>query len=647
MLISILLSATTVNAAGPDDPSPFGIVCPWPKVGETGARWVRCGAGATQLVDWGAVEPEAGRFVWDGADSELVKWDKPEGLTPLPILAYTAPWASSGLDGDRACPPRDLRDYARFVRESVARYKGDIRYWEVWNEENIEFFKGTIPQYVDMLKIASIAARQADPEARVVFGGTAGVDSRFIERCYELGTGPYFDVMAVHPYQWGRTFNDGWNRDKMTRLRSVMDRFGGARVPIWCTEIGWSTGEGVSNEDQARLLVQAFVGNLALKDLGIAKVFWFCVKDWGGPGHGIFADDGSRKPAFEAYRIVTRELEGTVPVGRLDTGDVRCHAFCDLDGQRAVLVFWSPTLEPMPLALPKLGGEFTVVDLNGREQRLTGEQLPQLTATPEPSYLRLPPEALAALLPADATLRPAAYWSPPDRPATPPWWPSVQIPEGTSRLCFVLGETREVSVDLWNLGAEPQQATVTVSLLGEQDRVLAADDRRCPLPADACTPALLSLAVPPGLAPGLTPMVVSLRTEADPRPIEYRLAVRVAQGPTIEFLANSHVERSVYLQPGHESGCSESCRFGKTWTYAFDVPFACEAELQMLLGAHLAGPFAVRYSQDGNEWKTLLDGRGDRAWRQATLTNLQPGKLYLRFAGENVQLDELVLTWVR
>jgi hypothetical protein len=67
----------------------------------------------------------------------------------------------------------------------------------------------------------------------------------------------------------------------------------------------------------------------------------------------------------------------------------------------------------------------------------------------------------------------------------------------------------------------------------------------------------------------------------------------------------------------------------------------------MLLGAHMAGPFTVTYSPDGTDWRTLLDSRGDRAWRQATVANLQPGQLYLRFAGENVQLGELVLAWER
>jgi len=36
---------------GPDERSPFGIVCPWTDIGQTGARWTRCGAGATELVN--------------------------------------------------------------------------------------------------------------------------------------------------------------------------------------------------------------------------------------------------------------------------------------------------------------------------------------------------------------------------------------------------------------------------------------------------------------------------------------------------------------------------------------------------------------------------------------------------------------------
>lgn len=652
-MIAVLLLPALTLADGPDDPSPFGIVCPWPEVQDTGARWVRCGAGATQLVDWGSVEPRPGEFTWDAADRELDEWDKPWGLTPLPILAYTAPWASSGPDGDRGYPPNDLRHYARFVRESVARYKEDVKYWEVWNEQNISFFKGTIPQYVDMLKVASIAAHQADPDCHIVFGGTAGVDTRFIERCYELGAGPYFDVMAVHPYQWGRTFNDGWNREKVERLRALMNRKQHRATPVWLTEVGWSTAE-VSDEDQARLLVQSYVSNLALNHLGVAKVFWFSVKDWGGPGHGIFADNGSRKPSFNAYSIMTRELEGRVHLGRLETGDVRCHAFSDPDEETPVLVFWSPTLEPMPLALPHLDGAMTLVDINGNEEPLPTDQLADLTATPEPQYLRLPKRAVSRLVQTDVLtedrLSPPRYWPAP-RPLPPrPWFASVQMPEGTGRLWFVPGEEQEVVVDLWNLSSEAQKATLRLAFMGTFDRLHPGVGIACEMPAMTKTPVTLSIATPDSTL-GIRQLFVILKTDLDEGErggyLHYAPLVRVAEGPTVEFLANSHLERSLYLQPEHSSGCSESCRFGSEWTYGFDVPLACDAKLEMFLGAHQAGPFKLLCSQDGEEWQTLLDTSGNRASRTLTIDDLKPGKLFLRVSGENCQVEEVMVTWVK
>jgi len=646
LAIALALSAPLllppIHAAGPDDPSPFGIVCPWPKVGETGARWVRCGAGATQLGDWARIEPQAGQFTWDSADKELREWDQPEGLTPLPILAYTPPWASSGPDGDRAYPPRDLRHYARFVRETVARYRDEIEYWEIWNEPNIGFFKGTIPEYVDLLKAASVAAHQADPDAKIVFGGTAGVDVKFIERCYEHGAGPYFDVMAVHPYQWGRTFNDGWHRQKIERLRDLVERHDAPTKPIWLTEIGWSTAE-ISDQDQARLLVQSFVSSLGLHELGVAKAFWFSVKDWGGPGHGIFADDGSRKPAFEAYRTMTQELEGWVHRGRLDVGEVRCHLFGPPDDANDRLVFWSPTLEAMDFELPLPAGPLTLVDLYGTERQLEPGERVHLTATPEPSYLRLPLESsdhLISLLSEEAWV-PSFYQYSPDHPAPEPTWASVRMPLGSGELWFVPGEKQSVTVDLWNLSRATRQAHLALRLAGETQGVSTE------IPAFGAQPVSLDLAVSAEEEAGIVPMLVMLSTRGGPGsgPSTYELPVRIASGPTIEFLANSHLERSIYLQPDHKSGCSESCRFGKQWTYAFETPYSCDADLRLFLGAHQAGPFTVLSSQDGQHWDTLIEGRGDRAWRAASIDGLRPGRLYLRFQGENVQLEELVLTW--
>ena len=45
---------------------------------------------------------------------------------------------------------------------------------------------------------------------------------------------------------------------------------------------------------------------------GVTKVFWFCVKDWGDPGHGLCDVDGKPKLAFYAY---LRAVHVCRPVG--------------------------------------------------------------------------------------------------------------------------------------------------------------------------------------------------------------------------------------------------------------------------------------------------------------------------------------------
>ena len=63
------------------------------------------------------------------------------------------------------------------------------------------------------------------------------------------------------------------------------------------------------------------------------------------------------------------------------------------------------------------------------------------------------------------------------------------------------------------------------------------------------------------------------------------------------------------------------------------------------LGAHMGGPCALHWSQDGRTWQPIFEGRGNRAWCEATVPDLQPGRLLLRVSGTDVQLEELVVTF--
>jgi len=125
-----------------------------------------------------------------------------------------------------------------------------------------------------------------------------------------------------------------------------------------------------------------------------------------------------------------------------------------------------------------------------------------------------------------------------------------------------------------------------------------------------------------------------------------KLHVLIGDGPTVNFLANSHLERSLYLQPDAESGCAESVRFGSRWVYRIPVPYACRVVVRMDVGAHQAGPWSVAWSQDGKEWRPLMSGKSDRQWHSAKVDDLKPGRLYLKCEGQDQQVGQVRVTFI-
>lgn len=626
--------------------SPFGIVNPWPEVGAKGmgAVWCRCGGGATSLGDWPHIQPLAGVFRWDDADHELRAYYEAERLVPCPILSYTPDWASRapGATNANARPPLSLRDYFRFCREIAKRYAGRVWFWEIWNEPNIGFFEGTVADYSDLLKAGSLGVVAGNPQAYVVFGGMAGVDQPFLDLCYQHGVADYFDVMAAHPYQWGTTFDDGWFFDKLETLRATMDAWGDLPKPIWLNEVGWSTGDpGITEEIQARLLVQCYVSALARRDLGIERVFWYCVKDWGGPGHGVYADDGHKKPAWYAYRTMVQSLSGRKCIGRLEVGEpVRAYVFGD-QGTTAVVVVWSADLDSHEIALPVAAAPLRAWDMAGntREPCPYADGRLTLTACPEPTYLEVPKDAVRQV---DA-VKPLAV-SLPDPKRRPSGWLSLYPQPGCEMPWLWRGNTVSLSGRLVNTSNKTASGRVVAILTAEKGRELAI--ARTVVAAEPLTDTRFAVNVTcPTDAPDEGTLTVRAELGGLKLPA-LKLRVLIGDGPTVNFLANSHLERALYLQPESESGCAESVRFGTKWVYRVPVPWPCRGLVRMDVGAHEAGPWSVAWSQDGKEWQPLMSGRSDRQWQSATVEYLKAGSLYFKCEGEDQQVRAVRVTLV-
>ena len=175
-----------------------------------------------------AVRRKDGTYDFTDYD-KLIDELKSRGVTLLPILY--------GIEN----PPKDLAAHKDYVRTIVRHFGRRLPVVEIWNEANIDFFRGSDPVvYAQTLKASYEAVKEVDPAIRVAYTGTAGVPLDWIRKTFAAGATNCFDVMNVHPYSHPRRPEGSMDRNT-EELRKLMSEFGVGDRPIWFTEIGWPT----------------------------------------------------------------------------------------------------------------------------------------------------------------------------------------------------------------------------------------------------------------------------------------------------------------------------------------------------------------------------------------------------------------------
>lgn len=324
---------------------------------------------------WGLIEKEKGRFEWEKADSAVELFRRYK-ITLLGILCYFSAWS-----GNKA-PQTDVEisEYVNYVSEMVKRYKGQVQYWEVWNEPNLAGFWSPHPDpvvYAKLLKAAYAAAKQADPDVKIVGMVTSLVDLDFIRAVLEQGAGHAMDIISVHPYQGQppTDFSEGTELGKLVVLKELLEEYQ-LNIPIWITECGWQSLGDVTEQIQAEYVVKFYVKTLA-QGL-VERIYWFNLSDWGSPdsptgGHfGLVHNDQSPKPSYAAYYTMVEQLhdfQRVQPCERIDCGTsgVLAYEFLFPDG-RQTYVMWSDDGE-REVRLP--AGVTSVVDIMGRKREIT------------------------------------------------------------------------------------------------------------------------------------------------------------------------------------------------------------------------------------------------------------------------------------
>jgi beta-xylosidase len=191
----------------------------------------------------------------------------------------------------------------------------------IWNEPNNKShwdpnLDPDWSRFAEMASLAGRAIRQVNPRLPRVLGGISPIDPGFLKTLEEKGVMAEIDVIALHgfPLDWNLWQIHEWP-SKVDEIRAVTSK------PIWVTEVGISTfGAEEVQVWGVKRTAQLLIGK-------VPRIHWYSLYDlpraWPATTRhreaegssyyrhfymGLLREDGSPKPALEAYGAFAAEM---------------------------------------------------------------------------------------------------------------------------------------------------------------------------------------------------------------------------------------------------------------------------------------------------------------------------------------------------
>ena len=334
----------------------------WPLLLSSGVKLNRISQWGDRL-DWATVEKTKGVYRIPAEADAAITQSHLAGVETLLTLDYgnnlyqqvkNAP--DFGVTWQRGHPflqcapttPEAVAGFARFCGFMARHFRGRVKYFEIWNEENGWFFDdwakgGNVAQvhaYGRALKAAAQAVKQANPEAVVVFGGTAGMTFDYPRIALEEGAGPWVDVFAFHPYghPTPESVPDnfltlvGENMDwrprpagitnyetEIAALRQLLHQYN-PKMQVWADEMNWfAPGEPPTGDqgDQSELTQAKHLARFYTMNawVGCGAVWWSLynangVQEWAV----VRSADLTPRAAWYAAQYTSTVLDDVRPV---------------------------------------------------------------------------------------------------------------------------------------------------------------------------------------------------------------------------------------------------------------------------------------------------------------------------------------------
>jgi hypothetical protein len=348
--------------------------------------------------NWPAVQPN-GPDEWINAElsPEELSNELKSGREVIGILIGIPDWARAedGLPRGLYLPHDDPDNtWAGYVREAVTRYQGQIDHWIIWNEPDVwdtehiaNTWAGDEADYVQLLKVAYLTAKEANPNAVIHLGAFSHwwdvqhnrelYIRRFLEVLVEESDAPdhnyYYDVATLHLY-----FNPASVYEIIEEYRGIQAEFG-LDKPFWLIETNaapssdpaWMVDEPtfkVSLLEQAAYMPQGLALALAAgaERVGIYKLIDTPGDHVANPEpFGLLREDSSPRPAYTTAQVAIEQLADASNAVWTDRHLV-AQVVIEKPGQFTRLL-WARVPFPQTVQVPAYAGSALLIDMWGNQ----------------------------------------------------------------------------------------------------------------------------------------------------------------------------------------------------------------------------------------------------------------------------------------
>ena len=320
-------------------------------------------------AQWAAINTAEGVYDWTSLDKHVNRAIA-NGAEIVFNLARTPQWASARPDeyspygSGQAAEPANDKYWQDWVRAVASRYKGKIKYWEIWNEPNYDWFwTGSTEKLVDLTKQARDILKSIDADNKII--SPSPYDMGYLAEFLEYGGGDYVDIIGYHFYLDDQAPEFLYNSYVPT-VKSIMANYG-QNKPLWDTENGWP-GQQLATNKAIGYLARAYLLEWAA---GVGRFYFYA---WDENNDSViladYPDYSELNPVGIAYAELSDWLIGSKMLNiNTEADDTWIIELQQADNSKAYIV-WNPKKQ-INFDIPSSWQIAKMRDLSGQERSLT------------------------------------------------------------------------------------------------------------------------------------------------------------------------------------------------------------------------------------------------------------------------------------